>query len=285
MNRSENFASRTTEHEKTMTKILMMGMILSISSYVYGQSSSTSTPSESPESKGAKSSSATTVSTLRIEASESLRRGDRQAAVRAADALVANFGDEIQAMAAAGDVYLRSGQPEKSVTQFDRLIAIQPDQMPYLWQRGIALFLVKKYDAAAEQFAKHREVNPHDVENAAWHFACIAKSQTPGRAKEMLLPAPGDGREPMNEILSMLASGDTDQVRTRIGEVVKRAPGSRDAEDAKFYGELYLALYADAMGNIVEARNRIKAASTSAPHHYMGDVARVYADDLHRDER
>ncbi|WP_186776072.1 tetratricopeptide repeat protein [Rubripirellula reticaptiva] len=221
-----------------------------------------------------------TLSSLRRDASESLRRGDRDAAIKAADAMVADYGDNVQAMVEAGDVYLRSGKPDQAVVQFDRFIEKVPTQMPYLWQRGIALYFVGKYQAAAEQFAKHRAVNPHDVENAAWHFVCVAKADSPEKARQMLLPAPGDGREPMNEVLEMLSSGNTKSVRDRINWVVKRAPESGAAEDAKFYGELYLGLYADALGDRDEAIERMKAASADAPRHYMGDVGRVYADLL-----
>lgn len=220
------------------------------------------------------------LSSLRRDASESLRRGDRTAAIKAADAMVADYSDNVQAMVEAGDVYLRAGKPGSAVVQFDRFIEKVPAQMPYLWQRGIALYFVGKYQAAADQFAKHRAVNPHDVENAAWHFVCIAKAQSPQKARQMLLPAPGDGREPMNEVLEMLSSGDTKIVRDRIDLVVKRSPESGAAEDAKFYGELYLGLYADALGDIGEAIERMKAASTDAPRHYMGDVGRVYAEEL-----
>ncbi|QDT03909.1 lipoprotein NlpI [Rubripirellula lacrimiformis] len=223
---------------------------------------------------------AATLSSLRIQASESLRAGKLSLATAAADAMITDYGDDVQAIAAAGDIYLRSGKVQKSVRQFDRLVNRQPSQMPYLWQRGIALYFAGKYDEAADQFAKHRRVNPNDVENAAWHFLCIAKDQSPEKAKQMVLPAPGDGREPMNEVLAMLSSGDTQSVRARIDQVHRDSPGSRSAKEATFYGELYLGLYADAWGDLAEAKARMDAACRDTPPHYMGDVARVYAEHL-----
>ncbi|TWU47280.1 lipoprotein NlpI [Rubripirellula tenax] len=221
-----------------------------------------------------------TVSELRIQASEALRRGDRNAAIKAANEMIRDHGDNVQAIAASADVYLRAGKPSEAVEQFDRFIEQEPDQMPYLWQRGIGLFFIGEYDKAADQFAKHRVVNPNDVENAAWHFLCIAKAQTPEKAKAMVLPAPGDRREPMDEVLAMLSTGDVASVQSRMDAVAKLSPGSRDAEDARFYGELYLGLYADAVGNKDKAIKHLRAAAKDAPRDYMGDVARVYAESL-----
>lgn len=178
------------------------------------------------------------------------------------------------------DAALRRGDIDAAVVGFDRAVETSPARMPYLWQRGIALYFAGRLDDAAEQFRQHRVVNPNDVENAAWHFLCVAKSKSPEIAKEMLLPAPGDRREPMDEVLDMLATGNKAGVQERMDEVAKLAPGSRAAEDAKFYGEFYLGLYADANGDFAGAKRHMNSAAEDAPPHYMGDVARVYARQL-----
>ncbi|MCA9188507.1 MAG: hypothetical protein KDA99_22920, partial [Planctomycetales bacterium] len=66
----------------------------------------------------------------------------------------------------------RAGEIAESLGDFDRAIEKEPRVRPYLWQRGISLYYLGKYAEGREQFETHRSVNPHDVENAAWHFLC-----------------------------------------------------------------------------------------------------------------
>ena len=69
----------------------------------------------------------------------------------------------------------QSGRIAESVSGFDRLARLAPDAVPQLWQRGIALYYAGRYQECREQFESHRTVNPNDVENAAWHFLCVAR--------------------------------------------------------------------------------------------------------------
>ena len=92
----------------------------------------------------------------------------------------------------AGDIMLRSGKAKQAIEQFEKHLEQRPKDRPYLWQLGIALYFDKQFKAGAELFEIHRKVNPNDVENAAWHFLCIAKHQSAEKAKQMLLPAPDD---------------------------------------------------------------------------------------------
>jgi len=68
------------------------------------------------------------------------------------------------------------GHIAESLKDFDAYAATYPQQSPQLWQRGIALYYAGKFDEGAKQFEEHRTVNPDDVENSAWHFACVARS-------------------------------------------------------------------------------------------------------------
>jgi lipoprotein NlpI len=163
------------------------------------------------------------------------------------------------------------------VQLFDRYLESEPEEMPGLWQRGIALYFVGDYRRAAKQFEEHRKVNPHDVENAAWHFLCVAKSDSVAAARNLVLPAPNDPRIPMEEVHRMLTSGNTGAVEQRVAGLPE---GSKARAEAAFYGDFYLGLYADAGGRRETARAFVSRAAKDAPHHYMGDVARVYAKHL-----
>ncbi|WP_146531141.1 tetratricopeptide repeat protein [Novipirellula artificiosorum] len=216
-------------------------------------------------------------STLRAEALKQLQEGKTELAILAADAIVRQHGDDPRAIRLAADVYLRCGRVPWSVRLFDRYVKADPARMPELWQRGIALCFGGDYTAAAEQFEAHRTVNPNDVENAAWHFLCVAKSKSLAEAQQSVLPAPDDPRIPMAEIQRMLRSGNKDAVESRIEAT---AAGSSERAQAAFYGNFYLGLYADAAGDSDEAIERMQQAAKDAPRNYMGDIARVYAKRL-----
>ena len=217
-------------------------------------------------------------SELRSQGLKALQEGNNDLAIQVADAIVRQHQDP-RAIRLAADIYLRSGKTEWATRLFNRYAESEPEQIPTLWQRGIALFFTGKYAAAAQQFELHRKVNPNDVENAAWHFLCLAKAKSLAAAKASVLPAPNDPRIPMKEIHALLTSGDTDAINDRVN---KTEVGSDERAEAAFYGDFYLALYADAQGQASTALKLMNRAAKDAPRHYMGDIARVYAKHLQK---
>ena len=216
-----------------------------------------------------------TVSALRAKALSSLQRGDSTSAIAAADAMVRLAPDDPRTTRLAADIYLRCGKAKWAVRLFDRYLQSNSSEMPHLWQRGIALYLIGDFKGGAEQFEEHQKVNPNDVENAAWHFLCVSKLDSPDEAKKRVLAAPNDRRVPMEEVRRMLITGDTAAVTSRVMETPEN---SEARKMAAFYGDFYLGLYADALGERDKARSFLKRAAEDAPRNYMGDVARVYAD-------
>ncbi len=114
-------------------------------------------------------------------------------------------------------------------------------------------------------------MNPDDVENAAWHFLCVARAESVTAARAALLPVGPDGRVPMREIYQMFR-GDL------APEQVMTAAGTRP--DGQFYAHLYVALYFEATGRARAARSSISrrppTAATPAVGGYMHMVARVH---------
>ena len=86
------------------------------------------------------------------------------------------------------------GRVVESAAGFDSFVKLVPASAPQLWQRGIALYYAKRYKDCREQFESHRTVNPNDVENAVWHFLCVARQESPEKAKAALLPVGPDSR-------------------------------------------------------------------------------------------
>jgi len=163
-----------------------------------------------------------------------------------------------------------AGRFTQSALTFDEAAKLIPEEAPYLWQRGIALYYAGRFTDCRRQFESHRTVNPDDVENAAWHFLCVAREQTPEKARAALLPVGPDPRPPMREVYQMFRGALT------ADDVLKAAGNSRSAQ---FYAHLYIGLYSEALGRTDAARQHIKeaAADRYAPvGGYMHMVATVH---------
>jgi lipoprotein NlpI len=158
----------------------------------------------------------------------------------------------------------------ESVQDFDRFLAYAPSQRPYHWQRGISLYYAGKYEEGRKQFELHESVNRNDVENAGWHFLCVARASSVERARATMLKPGTDSRVPMMEIYALFAGKGS-------AEKVMAAANSRHSDDALFYAHLYLALYYDVLKDPARAKEHIAKAVEINPNHYMGDVARVHA--------
>jgi lipoprotein NlpI len=163
----------------------------------------------------------------------------------------------------------KSGKINESAAGFDRLAKLAPAYAPQLWQRGIVLYYAGRYKDCRAQFESHRTVNPNDVENAAWHFLCVARAESPQKARAALLPVGDDSRTPMRQILQMFRGELTPD---RI------LPAAGDSQSGQFYAHLYLGLYFEALGQKGPAREHIAAAASEryAVGGYMHDVARVH---------
>ena len=71
------------------------------------------------------------------------------------------------------------GRIKESLVEWDAQVAAQPSSLPFHWQRGIALYYAGRYQDGRDQFEVHQKVNPEDVENAVWHYLCVAKLESP----------------------------------------------------------------------------------------------------------
>ena len=67
------------------------------------------------------------------------------------------------------------GRIKESAADFDKFADLSPDQAPKLWQRGISLYYAGRYEDGQLQFELHQTINSNDVENAVWHFLCVAR--------------------------------------------------------------------------------------------------------------
>lgn len=187
--------------------------------------------------------------------------------------LVSRSEDSPQTLMRKGvDAFFAADIPA-SAAAFDQLVAVAPEAKPHLWQRGLTLYYAGRFQDGREQFEVHRTVNPNDVENAAWHFLCVARAESPEAARTALLPVGDDARVPMKQVLALFAGTGSEP---DVLQAASAGPET-DRRNQLCYAHLYLGLYAEALGKTDEARAHLrKAAGPYSMDHYMGNTARVH---------
>lgn len=175
-----------------------------------------------------------------------------------------------------GEEHFKLGYIRESIADFDQYLTLEPVARPQHWQRGIALYYAGRYDDGRKQFELHQTVNSSDVENAVWHFLCVARASDVVQARASLIRIEGDGRVPMMQVYALFAGkGTPENVLAAAGA---GNPSSKELNQQLFFAHLYLGLYYEAMGKSELAREHIvKAAGEYKQDHFMGDVARVHA--------
>jgi len=164
-------------------------------------------------------------------------------------------------------------KPKESVAAFDKLIALKPEAKPQLWQRGLSLYYAGDYKGGREQFGTHQTVNTADVENAAWHFLCVARAESVEAARKALIPIEGDTRVPMKEVHELFAGKGSDEAVLKAAETGT----GEDLKNHRCYAHLYLGLYHEALGDAAKAKQHmLKAAQDYQMDHYMGRCAQVH---------
>lgn len=168
--------------------------------------------------------------------------------------------------------HFRNARIRAAIEDYKREIELLPELAPGHWQLGIAYYYAEEYQKGVEQFELHQTVNPEDVENAVWHFLCAVRAPngTVATARKNFIPISQDPRVPMREIHRLFAGGAQPQ------DVLKVAQGA--GPRAKFYADLYLGLYFEALGRGDESQRYMEAAAKNpaAEGSNMGDIARVH---------
>src|SRR5260221_186408 len=178
-----------------------------------------------------------------------------------------------------GVEHFKLGHFQESCADFDKFLERMPQKAPQHWQRGISCYYAGRYEDGRKQFELHQTVNPNDVENAVWHFLCVARLSSLDKARAALLPIHEDRRVPMMQIYAVFAG------KAKPDEVLAAAKGgySSPAELNRqlFYARFYLGLFHEASGNEKLARKHIlEAAENYTSDDYMAEVARVHAELL-----
>jgi lipoprotein NlpI len=184
--------------------------------------------------------------------------------------LLALSSQDLRAIMNRASEDFRAGRVADALRGFDRVATLSPSDAPYLWQRGIAQYYSGQFRECRDMFVSHRTVNPDDVENAVWHFLCVARAESPEAARKQMLPVGPDSRVPMREVYQMFQGRMTEAQ-------VMRAAGTDPT--AQFFARLYVGLFLEATGHAERGRVQIEVAAEDRFARYGGymhDVARVH---------
>jgi lipoprotein NlpI len=208
--------------------------------------------------------------------------GQFAGAVELYDRALESGPDDPEVLYLRANARYRAGRAADSLQDFDRVVVLRPSSEPQLWQRGIAQYQVGRYAECAAQFELHRTVNSDDVENAAWHFLCVARADGVEVARQELLPVGRDARVPMAEIYELFAGRAE---RTAVLRAAERQATADGRSNALFYAHLYLGLFAEAQTDVETAQGELRAAVLHDAGSYMMDVARLHLSILEASQR
>lgn len=195
--------------------------------------------------------------------------------------LIALMPAAARAYDSRGDARLKQGKFKEAVADFDEYLKADPKFAPEHWRRGIALYYAGRYKDGVAQFELHRKANPEDVENAAWHYLCNARANTPKKAREDLIPVTKDSRVPMKQVLELFAGKlqPKDVLAAAENADLKGEP----LKEARFYANLYVALYYESEGDEKKCKEYLTdAVEKYKISHYMWDVADAHLKTLRK---
>jgi lipoprotein NlpI len=178
-----------------------------------------------------------------------------------------------------GSAHFKAGKVVESAKDFDRYLELRPKEFNGHWRRGISLYYAGRYEEGRKQFVGYEQVDTNDVENAVWHFLCVARKDGVDKARASILKIGKDRRVPMMAVYELF------QGKRKPEEVLKVVeegnPPMKERDFRLFYAHLYLGLYSEVTGDTQLALKHLnEAVSKPRPHPYMWDVARVHRDLL-----
>ncbi len=183
---------------------------------------------------------------------------------------------EIKSRYAKGEEHFFAGRIKEALIEWDAQVKEYPSSLPCHWQRGLALYYAERYKDGRAQFEAHQKVNSEDVENAAWHFLCVAKAGSVETARKAFIPITHDARVPMKEIHALYAGKGRPEDVLKAAEAGVGVPAT-ERNRRLCYAHLYLGLYHEALGAAAKAKEHLlKAAALAPAANYMGQVAVVH---------
>jgi lipoprotein NlpI len=182
----------------------------------------------------------------------------------------------LEAIDRRGSARFFQGDIAGSIRDFDAYLMAKPNEKPGHWRRGIALYYAGDFNEGARQFEGYQSVDNNDVENAVWHFLCLAAKEGIPNARKKILPIGKDRRVPLMEVYSLFKDEAKEADVLQAVESVQAGP---QRELAAFYAHLYLALWREINRDKPGTLKHLKEATGPyRQYEYMGEVARVHRE-------
>jgi lipoprotein NlpI len=165
---------------------------------------------------------------------------------------------------------------DEAIADFDQECKLDPARSPWHWKRGLAYYYAGRYDKGREQFQAYHDREDNDVENAVWRVMCMARMKGVGlkKAQEEILVVRRDSRVPMMEAYAVFAGKARPEA---VLQAMKRgSPDEQERNRRMFYGNLYLGLYHDMIGEREQAIEHLRVAVKHPIEHFMWDIAKLH---------
>lgn len=171
-----------------------------------------------------------------------------------------------------GMLLFRQGDVLGSLMEFDKAIVLDPRQKAYLWQRGLSLYYLDRYEEGARQFRLDVAQNPNDTEESIWCFLCEAQLYGIPEARKRFLEVGRDPRPVMRQAYNMFKDG---------GDPEKLVAAFLNGQPNEyFYASLYAGLYYESQNEPDAAEVHLVAACKSPygsrSDDYMAALAKVH---------
>ena len=198
---------------------------------------------------------------------------------KTADAAVTRAPDSIPAHSHRGDANLFLGHFAEAVADFEKMIALDPEQDAPHWRLGIAYYFNGQFAKSARQFEKYHAYDGRDRENGIWKFLGDVKVDGLEKARAKMLTYTQFDREPFPALYEMFAGRLTpDDVLAEIQR--KGLAGNRAVV---FFGNYYAGLGEMVLGHrerAVELLGQAVEDPEARGAGYMWQVARLHWERL-----
>ncbi len=199
------------------------------------------------------------------------------------DAAIRSTPERVELYSRRGDRHLFFGRPALAVTDFEKMIALDPSQDAPHWRLGIAYHFAGGWAKSARQFAKYHAYDARDRENGIWKFLADVRLVGLAKARTQMLEYTRFDREPFPTLYEMFAGKKTtDELFADIA-----AKKLTDNGAVMFFAHYYGGLNELLLGNEVRARGLLgKAVSSQWGQNaeggpaYMWECARLHFDAL-----
>jgi lipoprotein NlpI len=191
--------------------------------------------------------------------------------------------DAAEAYDRRGSVNFKMGKFKESLADFDQFVKLRPKEYNGHWRRGITCYYAGAFDEGRKQFEGYEKVDTNDVENAVWHFLCVARGEGVDKARAKLLKIGKDARVPMMDVYALYAGKEKPEDVLAAARAGNPTPAERNQR--LFYANLYLGLYEEILGDKKKSLEYMTpAAEKYKIRHYMGDVAAVHLEVLKKQQ-